>query len=151
MLLVPDIYHSRRTLKLTLCREHTRQADMYPFVYAVHAHTITAAPFACTHLRPHVVTSLFRCTCLLYITMSANRHCPPCPITGLLHDGYHPPDLPAFGSALAVPTLAQVCVCIWAHAFTGTCHNAAIKLLHCVCSIWHTPYMAHAIVVTYLI
>ena len=124
---------------------------MYPFVYAVHAHTITAAPFACTHLRPHVVTSLFRCTCLLYITMSANRHCPPCPITGLLHDGYHPPDLPAFGSALAVPTLAQVCVCIWAHAFTGTCHNAAIKLLHCVCSIWHTPYMAHAIVVTYLI
>ena len=62
------------------------------------------------------------CPGLLSLTMSAGLRRPACPITGLLRDGYTPPDLPPFGSALAVPSRVCFIVFALAHALTGTCH-----------------------------
>ena len=112
-----------RALKLKLCREHHVLFHIRTSLIRKHRSPI------CVHTLTHarVVATSFRCTRWLDITMLANRRCPPCPITGLLRDGYHPPDLPAFGSALVLSTLAQhrcVRVCI------GTCLDRHLPSLH---------------------
>ena len=126
------LWKVRTALKLMLLREqqptHVRNSHHICIVRHI-AHTHTHHQYsvrnACAHTNITSKTKLPLSNCcpgLLSLTMSAGLRRPACPITGLLRDGYTPPDLPPFGSALAVPSRVCFIVFALAHALTGTCH-----------------------------
>ena len=104
------------------------------------------------HMHPCRRCTVLFCYPILHkFTMAAHCRTPACPITGLLRDGYTPPDLPPFGSALAVPSVSflfSVCIgtCLDRHMpFDLIGHmpskaHAVLFLISGTCLGWHMPY-----------